>query len=95
MASLTNSNSDIEEKQLQHPKTESAGGVPMIYEDGAVPGESFEVGNSLRAKMMRFAGKLKIEQRGIARVPEDERTESGIRGLLNVSTMVSAPEVNI
>ena len=57
-------------------------------DDGhAVPGESFEVGSGWYATAQRFAGKLKIEQRGIERVPEDERTDSGFKALLNVSTM--------
>lgn len=56
--------------------------------DGAVPGHTFEYGNGWYAKTMRFAGKLNIEQRGIERVPEDERHEFGLRGLLNVMTMV-------
>ena len=56
--------------------------------DGAVPGESFEYGNSTYAKLQRIAGKFKIEQRGIERVPEDERTDTGFKALLNVSTMV-------
>lgn len=54
-------------------------------EDGAVPGESFEVGNSLYARIQRLAGKFNIEQRGIERVPENERTDTS---LLNVGTMV-------
>lgn len=58
------------------------------HENGAVPGESFEVGNSWYAKIQRVAGKLHVEQRGIERVPEDERTEHGFRALLNVATMV-------
>nr|OQO13808.1 Purine-cytosine permease fcyB [Rachicladosporium sp. CCFEE 5018] len=53
----------------------------------AVPGESFEIGNSWYARTQRFAGKLGFEQRGIERVPEDERTDSGFRALLNVGTM--------
>lgn len=57
-------------------------------ENGAVPGESFEVGDSWYAKIQRVAGKFNVEQRGIERVPEDERTEQGIRALLNVATMV-------
>lgn len=63
--------------------------TPYGGEDGAVPGESFEIGDSFYAKAQRFAGKLKIEQRGIERVPEDERTDVGFKALLNVSTMVS------
>lgn len=56
-----------------------------VHEDGAVPGESFEYGTSWTAKAQRFAGKLKIEQRGIERVPENERHDTS---LWNVGTMV-------
>ncbi|KXT08958.1 hypothetical protein AC579_10315 [Pseudocercospora musae] len=59
----------------------------FVYEDGAIPGESFEYGNTLYARIQRVAGMLKMEQRGIERVPEDERTDTGFRALLNVSTM--------
>ncbi|EMC99833.1 hypothetical protein BAUCODRAFT_572071 [Baudoinia panamericana UAMH 10762] len=58
-----------------------------VEPDGAVPGESFEYGTGMRAKLMRMAGKLGVEQRGIERVPENERTDKGIMALLNVSTM--------
>jgi hypothetical protein len=57
-------------------------------EAGAVPGETFETGNGTYAKIMRLAGKLGVEQRGIERVPEDERHDTS---LLNVGTMVSFP----
>jgi len=43
---------------------------------GAVPGESFVVGDSLYHKLQRFAGKMNMEQRGIERVPDDERTDT-------------------
>ena len=61
---------------------------PSIDETGAVPGETFEYGDSMRAKLMRLAGKFGVEQRGIERVTENERTESGNKALLNVGTMV-------
>jgi hypothetical protein len=62
-------------------------GGPTQYalDDGVVPGESFEYGNSTYAKLQRLAGKMKIEQRGIERVPENERDDDS---LLNVGTMV-------
>ena len=53
--------------------------------DGAVPGESFEYGNSVYAKIQRFAGKLNIEQRGVERVPEHEQTDTSY---LNIGSMV-------
>ncbi|OCK76435.1 purine-cytosine permease [Lepidopterella palustris CBS 459.81] len=61
-----------------------ASSQPYVTEDGAVPGESFEYGDSTYAKLQRLAGKLNIEQRGIERVPENERTDTS---LLNVGTM--------
>ena len=56
-----------------------------VDEATAVAGDSFTYGDSTYAKIQRFAGKLKIEQRGIERVPEDERTDTS---LANVGTMV-------
>lgn len=55
-----------------------------VYDNGAVPGDSFEIGDSFYAKAQRLAGRFKIEQRGIERVPEDERTDTSY---LNVGTM--------
>lgn len=78
------------EKDIEK-RPEDVGGVPsyMKEEDGAVPGESFDVGNSWYAKLQRIAGKYGVEQRGIERVPEYERTDH--HGLLNVGTMVRIP----
>jgi hypothetical protein len=59
--------------------------TPYVSDEGAIPGESFEIGDSLYAKLQRIAGKLHIEQRGIERVPENERTDTS---LVNVGTMV-------
>ena len=56
-----------------------------VDETGAVPGESFTYGNSTYAKIQRFAGKFNIEQRGIERVPEDERTDKNTH---KIGTMV-------
>jgi hypothetical protein len=58
-----------------------------VLADGAVRGETFETGNSLYAKLQRFAGKYGVEQRGIERVPEDERTDVK-HPYLNTATMV-------
>lgn len=63
-----------------------APGIPVYGDDaGAVPGESFTYGDSLYARIQRFAGKYAIEQRGIERVPENERTDTN---LAKVGTMV-------
>lgn len=58
---------------------------PFEDDTGAVPAGSFEVGDSWYARTQRFAGRFKIEQRGIERVPENERTDSS---LMKVGTMV-------
>jgi len=42
----------------------------------AVHAETFEVGDTMYAKLQRFAGKLNIEQRGIERVPDNEKTDT-------------------
>jgi hypothetical protein len=68
----------------------------QVFDDGAVPGETFEHGTGLIAKMHRLAGRFGVEQRGIERVPENERTDTS---LVNVGTMVghrkSSPFENI
>jgi hypothetical protein len=58
----------------------------QILDDGAVPGETFEHGTGMIAKLHRLAGRFGVEQRGIERVPENERTDTS---LINVGTMVS------
>lgn len=57
-----------------------------LANEGAVPGESFETGNSVYARLQRLAGKYGVEQRGIERVPEDERTDNK-HPYLNAMTM--------
>lgn len=68
-------------------KSPGVGNVP--YEDynsnGAVPGETLVYGHSLYARVQRWAAKLNIEQRGIERVPEDERTDTSY---VNIGSMV-------
>lgn len=60
---------------------------PPLFADetGAVPASSFEYGNSVYAKLQRLGGKIKVEQRGIERVPEDERTDGSY---WNIGSMV-------
>lgn len=66
-----------------YPSAEKTG--IYVEETGAVPGESFAYGNTTYAKIQRFAGRYKIEQRGIERVPEHERTD---KSLHIIGTMV-------
>jgi hypothetical protein len=58
----------------------------LLYDEtGAVHGETFVYGNSLYARLQRLAGKLNVEQRGIERVPDDERTDTSY---VNIGSMV-------
>lgn len=70
---------------------EKVGGVSTgsYTNDGAVHGETFVQGDTLYAKIQRFAARFHVEQRGIERVPEDERDDTS---LLNVGTMVRCIE---
>lgn len=52
----------------------------------AVPEEDFTAGDSWYARVQKMAGKLGVEQRGIERVPSDERTKESMS---EVGTMVS------
>ncbi|KAJ5673365.1 hypothetical protein N7507_002492 [Penicillium longicatenatum] len=63
---------------LHYDVEKRAGAVdpPLVDETDAVPATSFEYGNSVYAKLQRLGGKIKVEQRGIERVPEDERTDN-------------------
>ena len=56
-----------------------------IKDGGAVPAEAFVIGDSWYAKAQRVAGKFGVEQRGIERVPSDERLDAGMS---QVGTMV-------
>jgi hypothetical protein len=76
------------EKDLEMGKEHKEHGGVIIEEDGAVRGETFDHGDGLRGKLMRLAGKYGVEQRGIERVPEDERTDDK-HPYLNTATMVS------
>lgn len=80
----------------KNPVEAGVGNVPFeqrpayVDETGAVPGESFEYGDSMYAKLQRLAGRMNIEQRGIERVPENERNDNS---LLNVGTMVCVRQI--
>ncbi|KAL2218068.1 purine-cytosine permease [Thermoascus aurantiacus ATCC 26904] len=65
-------------------KSAGVGNVPYEESTGAVPGETFVYGDSLYAKLQRIAGRFNIEQRGIERVPENERTDTSY---LNIGSM--------
>lgn len=58
-----------------------------IPDDGAVPAETFTVGESWYVKTQRLAGRFGVEQRGIERVPSDERDSKA--GMSQIGTLVS------
>ena len=64
---------------------EKIGAPVYVDETGAVAGESFAIGDTTYAKLQRFVGKFGVEQRGIERVPENERTDTH---LFKIGTMV-------
>ena len=74
-----------------HPQEnyEKHHGIVIPDESGAVHGESFIAGDTMYHKMQRFVGRFGVEQRGIERVPEDERTDNNT---LKVGTMVLTPQ---
>ena len=57
-----------------------------VGDDGAIHAETFVLGDSWYAKTQRLAGKFGVEQRGIERVPSDERLTAGMS---QIGTMVS------
>jgi hypothetical protein len=56
-------------------------------DDGAVHTSEFVAGDSVYAKLHRFAGKMGVEVRGIERVPLDERSDTGMS---KIGTLVSS-----
>lgn len=56
-----------------------------VDESGAVPGDTFDAATGVTGKLQRLAGRFGVEQRGIERVPEDERTDKSV---VKVGTMV-------
>jgi len=92
MAYTTSHNADLE-KQARAVTGSPTNSLNIFdaslyqHDDAAVVGENLDYGSTWHGKLMRLADKFQVEQRGIERVPEDERTETGMRALLNVSTM--------
>jgi hypothetical protein len=84
--SFRSSNEDLEKApQVNNSSDLNSNEVFDNSSDGAVPGESFEYGDSMYAKIQRLAGKFNIEQRGVERVPDYERTDTSY---FNIGSMV-------
>jgi hypothetical protein len=94
MSYTTTDDYDIE-KQVSSSRqaASSSGGLSASTQSNVQHGTTLDTNanatsaSSLSAKLMRVAGKFGVEQRGIERVPEDERSDTGFKALLNVSTM--------
>lgn len=56
-----------------------------IGDEGAIPTVALITGDSYYARAQRFVGRFGVEQRGIERVPSDERTNDGMS---QIGTMV-------
>lgn len=68
----------IGDEKYGNEKNEAASSGDYVPDDGAVHAETFVLGDSLYAKTQRLAGKFGVEQRGIERVPSDERDSAHI-----------------
>jgi hypothetical protein len=90
--SYTTDDYDIEKQVSSSRQATSSGGLSASTQSNVQHGTATDANatssaSSLSAKLMHVAGKFGVEQRGIERVPEDERTDTGFKALLNVSTM--------
>jgi hypothetical protein len=85
MATYDKTGFDVEEQYNHTIPTEKHRSIIPPDPSGAVHGESFVTGDSLYHRIQRLAGRFGVEQRGIERVPEDERTDKSV---LKVGTMV-------
>ena len=77
---------DVEAAHEKPSFTNEVDSGEYIPDDGAVPAETFIIGDSLYARTQRLAGKFGVEQRGIERVPSDERLPAGMS---QIGTLVS------
>jgi hypothetical protein len=80
---------DVESASTEkYPDESSTPDVAVGYsEGGAVHTDEFAAGNSWYHKLQRIAGRFGVEQRGIERVPADERTDTGMS---KIGTLVSS-----
>lgn len=79
---------DVEAVPAEKSVSSSENGSGIVPDEGAVPAETFVLGDSWYARTQRLAGKFGVEQRGIERVPSDERSDAGMS---QIGTLVSFP----
>jgi hypothetical protein len=71
-------NAPMGEDKFANEKHEAGSNEDYVPDDGAVHAETFVLGDTWYAKTQRLAGKFGVEQRGIERVPSDERDTAHI-----------------
>ncbi|TVY24049.1 Purine-cytosine permease [Lachnellula hyalina] len=76
--SKNKSDFDVESVPAEKSGGSSEYGSGIVPDEGAVPAETFVLGDSWYARTQRLAGKFGVEQRGIERVPSDERSDAGM-----------------
>ena len=77
---------DVEAAAEKNPTIYRSGSDSELGDEGAVHADTFLVGDSWYAKVQRFGSKFGVEARGIERVPNDERSDTGMS---KIGTMVS------
>lgn len=84
----TKAHHDVEKSSTGDRDTGTGTDTETCYvgSGNAVPEEDFAAGDSLYARIQKIAGRFGVEQRGIERVPSDERTKESMS---EVGTMVS------
>jgi hypothetical protein len=80
-------NYDVEARAVKPNLSTEIDSSECIGDEGAVPAEALVTGDSFFAKAQRFAGRFGVEQRGIERVPSDERSDAGMS---QIGTLVSS-----
>lgn len=58
--------------------------VGYVGDENATHKSEFTAGDSLYAKVQRLAGRFGVEQRGIERVPSDERTDANMSHVCSI-----------
>jgi NCS1 nucleoside transporter family len=86
---------DVETAAAEKPTfVDGNDSTDYVGDEGAVHAETFVIGDSWYAKTQRLAGRFGVEQRGIERVPSDERLPAGMSQIgtmwLSANMVVSA-----
>ncbi|OTA99396.1 hypothetical protein M426DRAFT_325155 [Hypoxylon sp. CI-4A] len=74
--SFSNTSNESDSARKEHAVIDY--GFGYVSDENAIRSQAFTSGGSWYAKLQRFAGRVGLEQRGIERVPSDERTDSSI-----------------